>query len=100
MKTKEGASFFDVVVIGGGPSGATAARLLSGDILVEMKWARFWRGLVHTLGKTLDYRVLGAASRFLKKEMEETLHGQRTFRLLRRTSRRSLPLSGVSSDFT
>lgn len=64
-----------------------AARLyadhLAETVLVEMRWAAFWRRIVHTLGRISDYRFLGMLVRMLSREMEETVHGKRTFRGLR-----------------
>ncbi len=58
--------------------------LASRSILVEMNYARLVRGIVFTMAKAFNYGLLGFLMKLVQNRVEETIQGQRSFKLMRR----------------
>ncbi|MEW5909058.1 MAG: geranylgeranyl reductase family protein [Thermodesulfobacteriota bacterium] len=62
---------------------ARYAELLSERVLVEMRYAKFWRGIIFSAARMVNYGVLGILMNRFSKYARETIQGKRTFRWLR-----------------
>lgn len=58
--------------------------LMSRSILVEMRYARLVRGIVFTVAKAFNYRLLGLLIKLVQSRVQETIQGQRSFKMMRR----------------
>lgn len=60
--------------------------LMSRSVLVEMRYARLVRGVVFTVAKAFNYGLLGLLIKPIQDRVQETIHGQRSFKMMRRFS--------------
>jgi flavin-dependent dehydrogenase len=59
------------------------AELLAKRILIEMRYAKFWRTIIFSATWAFDYRVLGILMNRFSRYAQETIQGRRTFRWLK-----------------
>jgi len=55
-------------------------KLLHGSLIIELKYAKFWRNIVFSIFSIFNYKPLPIFMRMNQRAFEEIVHGQRSFK--------------------